>query len=108
MKVEVNRLNLELLQSEPPPSQYDFPQRRSRVLPPPEIQPSPSLLPCTVESDSLGELADGQEVRPDDMTGKYLERIPMVRAHVSGGEGKVVPKRGCSALKFPIGWYGVG
>ena len=41
-------------------------------------------------------------VRPDDMTGKHRERIPLGRPVLAGG-GKVVPKRECPALKPSAG-----
>ena len=80
----MEKLRLKLLSQTPP--QYDLPPR-----PPPEIPPSPSLLPCfesqssrddQIESDSLEAPVDGQEedrgeillvVRSDDMTGKHRD-----------------------------------
>ena len=37
------------------------------------------------------------------MTGEHrdYEQVPLERAQCSGGEGKVVPKRACPALKLP-------
>ncbi|CAM9426231.1 unnamed protein product [Ascophyllum nodosum] len=43
------------------------------------------------------------------MTGKHRdgEQIPLERAQFSEGNGKVVPKRGCSALKSPSACKGL-
>ena len=91
------------------------------VSPHPEIPSCSSSLPCTepessrddqTESDSLGAPIDGPKeerseiplaVEPDGMMGKRRdgEHIPLGRARFSEGEGKVVPKRGCPALKSP-------
>ena len=75
MNVGVESLRMELLMSEQPPPQYDLPPRarRSPVPPPPE---SPLI------------------VRPD-----MKEEIPLERAQLLGGEGKVVPNREYPALK---------
>ena len=83
-----------------------------------EEERSPSPLLCAepeslrddqINSDSLEALADCQkeeqweiplEVRLDDITGKHQDRreTPLVRAHILGGEGMVVPKRKRQAL----------
>ena len=73
--------------------------------PPPKPPPYKSSLPCTV--DSLGAPADGQEVRPVDMTGKHGERIPLERSQLLGREGKVVLKCECPALKPPSAGTGL-
>ena len=119
MKVEVNRLRLELLLSQPPPPQYDLPPRRSPARPPPVSPPCSSPLTCAqpessgndqIESDFLKVMAVGQEeerretllvVRPDDTIGKHRERreIMLVQVQILGEEGKVVPKRECPALE---------
>ena len=60
MIAEVEGWRMERLLSEPPP-QYDLPPRarQSRVSPLPEVPPSPSPLPCTVESVFFEALTDG-------------------------------------------------
>ena len=87
----------------------------------PKIPSRSSSLPYTepessgdnqTENDSLGAPADVWEekrsetplaVEPDDMTGKHQDqvKIPLERAQFLGGEGKMMPKRECPALKSP-------
>ena len=71
-----------------------------------------------MESYFLEAPVDGQEekrweiplvVRLDDMTGKHRDRkgISMEQAQVLVGEGKVLPKRKCPALKSSLASTGL-
>ena len=73
VRVEMECLRTELLQSKPPPLQYDLPPqaRRSPVPPPPEI-------PLLVRRD-------------------MRKNIPLKQAQFLEGEDKVVPKSECPA-----------
>ena len=91
MKVEVKRLRMERLPSNPPP-QYDLPPRVrwSAVRSPSGIPLWSSPLPCT-KPESSG----------DDQTESYYFGAP-ADGQFLGGEGKVVPKCKCPALKSPL------
>ena len=127
MKVEVNRLRLELLLS-PPPPQHDLLRRQSNTRPPPILPPCSSPPPCAepessggdkITSDSLEALANGQEeerwevplvVWPNDMVvGIHRERrkILLLRVQVLGEEGKVAIKRENPALESTLAGIGL-